>query len=433
MNTRDIISFASPGRLRSVALVAPLFLIIASCSREAPPPEVIRPVKTLVVTSGGELLTRSFSGRVRAAQEAELTFRVAGYLSKFPVREGQHVAKGDLVAQLRQTEFEARKKTVQSQLEQARVALRTLQAGVRPEETLRLESDVRAAEANLARANAQYERAKSLIKTDAVSRAEYEEAETNFRIAGENLTAARQRLKQSATGRKEDIEAQEVAIHGLEQQVREATVQLDDSTLRAPFDGVIAERSVEQNQNVTSGQPIARLQSPDEVDINVDVPESIMASGLTAEGIVETVAEFNSAPGKRFPVNVREVARVADPVTQTFRVRVGMKTPKDVTVLPGMTATVSLTYHQGGKLDNRMLVPFSAVTKDSSGEQVVWIIGGDEIVRHNPVTIGNATDGQVEILQGLQPGTRIAVAGASSLREGMKVHDLGNALGDGLP
>lgn len=433
MKTRDIMSFGNQGGLRGLALVTSILFVIAGCSREAAPPEVIRPVKTLIVTSGGEVLTRSFSGRVRAAQEAELTFQVPGYLAIFPVREGQRVVEGDLVAQLRQAEFQAREKTVQAQLDQARVALRILQSGVRPEEQLRLESDVRAAEANLARANAQYERAKSLIKTDAVSRAEYEEAETNFRVAGENLKAAQQRLNQSATGRKEDIEAQEVAIHGLEQQVWEATVQLGDSTLRAPFDGVIAERSVEQNQNVTAGQPIARLQNPYGVDINVDVPESIMASGITADSIVEIVAEFSSAAGQRFPVTVKEIAKVADPITQTFRIRVGMETPKDVRVLPGMTATVTLRYHQGGKLENRILVPFSAVTKDSSGKQVVWVIGGDQVVRGNPVTMGVATDGQVEILQGLQPGTRIAVAGASYLREGMKVRDLGNALGEGLP
>jgi multidrug efflux pump subunit AcrA (membrane-fusion protein) len=78
-----------------------------------------------------------------------------------------------------------------------------------------------------------------------------------------------------------------------------------------------------------------------------------------------------------------------------------------------------------------LLVPISAVSKEaSSGEQIAWLIGDDFIIKRRPVKIGQASGGQVEIVEGLQPGERIAVAGVSFLRDGMKVRDLGNALGD---
>jgi RND family efflux transporter MFP subunit len=409
----------------------PCFL--AGCSREAAPQaEVVRPIKTMLLTRGGELQTRSFSGRAQAAREAELAFQVPGLLISLPVREGQRVASGDLIAQLRQEEFQARKNTLQSQLEQSRVALRTLQAGVRAEERRRLEANVRAAEARLANAKAQRDRFAELAKSEAVSRTEYDESETKYRVAQEDLEVAKQNLGLSATGRQEYIEAQEAEIRGLEERVREATIQLEDSTLRAPFDGVLAQRFVEEHQNVTVQQPIARLQTPDEVDIAADVPESIMGSGMTADRIVEIIAEFTAAPGVRFPLRIKEVAQVADPTTQTFRVRAGMKTPPSVTVLPGMTATVTLTYRRGGN-DNRLLVPVAAVCKESSGEQVAWVIGEDQTVKRRPVKIGQATGGRLEIIDGLRPGDRIAVAGVTFLRDGMKVRDLGDALGDVRP
>ena len=413
------------------------FLVIflaAGCSREAAPsPEIVRPVKTIVLTPGGELQTRTFSGRAQASQEAELTFQVPGLLVKLPVREGQRIARGDLIAQLRQDEFETRERTLQSQLEQARVALRTLQAGVRPEERLKLEAAVRAAEARLANAKAQHDRFSNLIKTQAVSQAEFEAMETAYRVAQEDLNAAQQRLEKSASGRQEDIEAQEAGIRGLEEQVREAQIQLQDSTLRAPFDGVVAQRFVEEHQNITPQQPIARLQNAEEMDIAVDVPESIMGSGLTAERIVDITAEFTAAPGVRFPVKIIEIAQVADPVTQTFRIRGRMKAPPGAAVLPGMTATVTLTYRRGEEHDNRLLVPISAVSKDSHGEQVAWVVGEDQTVEPRPVKIGEATGGQLEVVSGLQLGDRIVVAGVNFLHEGMKVHDLGGALGNGRP
>jgi RND family efflux transporter MFP subunit len=143
------------------------------------------------------------------------------------------------------------------------------------------------------------------------------------------------------------------------------------------------------------------------------------------------VAEFSHAPGVQFPVRLRELAQAADTATQTFQVRFSMKTPKQTTVLPGMTATVAVTYRRPRTQDHRTFVPISAVTRQDTGHQVVWVLGADATARHRTVTMGEVKDGEVEIVRGLRPGERIAVAGANYLREGMKVRDLGDALGDG--
>src|SRR5262249_43325410 len=144
---------------------------------------------------------------------------------------------------------------------------------------------------------------------------------------------------------------------------------------------------------------------------------------------VQLDAEFSGAPGLQFPVQVREVAQAADPTTQTFRVRAAMKAPADVRLLPGMSATVTFTYRRASILGNRILVPISAVYKDAAGEQIVWVLGSEQGVSRRPVKLGEATGGRIEIVEGLQPGDRIAVAGVTQLREGMKVRDLGDALG----
>jgi len=148
---------------------------------------------------------------------------------------------------------------------------------------------------------------------------------------------------------------------------------------------------------------------------------------------VQILAEFSGAPGSQFPVHIKEIAQRADPATQTFQVRVAMKAPSDVSILPGMSATVALTYRRASILGKRILVPISAVFKDSKGEQSAWVIGSDETVARRPVKLGEATGSQLEIVDGLQAGERIAVAGVTHLREGMKVRDLGDALGGSRP
>src|SRR5690606_25840375 len=106
--------------------------------------------------------------------------------------------------------------------------------------------------------------------------------------------------------------------------------------------------------------------------------------------------------------------------TQTFQVRAAMQAPPDLQALPGMTATVTVNYRRANILGNRILVPISAVYKESSGEQVVWIVGSNQVVSRRPVKVGEATGGQIEIVEGLNPGDRIAVAGVTFLREGLK-------------
>jgi RND family efflux transporter MFP subunit len=383
------------------------------------------------VTAGDEPHLRVFPGKVDASNKVELAFQVPGILVKFPIKEGQKVKKGELIGQLRQEEFQARLDREREALTRERKALKALEAGARPEEQRRLDAQVRAAEATLANARSVSARERRLLARGAISQEAADRSRTAYRVAQDELKAARALREKATVGREEDIAAKQAEVRGLEARVVEANIQLQDSTLRAPYDGVIAQRFVEQDQNVKAKQPVVRFQDVDEIDVVVDVPETTMAGIRTAD-ILRLVAEFSGAPGLQFPVHIKEVAKLADPVTQTFRVRVGMKAPKDLRLLPGMTASVTLSYRRAGILGDPILVPVSAVLEDG-GEQVVWVVGQDQTVARRSVKLGQATGGQLEIVKGLEPGERIAVAGVKFLREGMKVRDLGDALGGGQP
>jgi RND family efflux transporter MFP subunit len=418
--------------MSAVPLALIVVLLLSGCSgKETSNSDVGRPVKTMVVTVGEEARTRSFPGRVESSKNVELAFQVAGLLVQLPVKEGQNVSKGELIAQLRQNEFEARLQALQGQLDQARAALTALRSGERPEQVLRLEAQVRATEARLVNARADFERSTRLLASRAISREAYDRDEANYRVAREDHAAARQMLEKGTTARVEDIEAQEATVRGLEGRVVEANLQLQDSTLRAPYDGIIARRFVDVNQSIRAKEPVVTFQGVDEIEIAVDVPETVMAAEIRSADIIRLVAEFSAAPGLAFPVRITEIAQVADPTTQTFRVRAAMQSPTDVRLLPGMTATATVTYRRAGILGHRILVPISAVFRDSSGEQVAWVVGPDHTVSRRSVKLGDVTGGRIEILDGLQPGDRIAVAGVTHLREGTKVRDLGDALGGG--
>jgi membrane fusion protein, multidrug efflux system len=265
----------------SLPIALAIICLAVGCSRPDPPrSEVVRPVKTLVVVAGDEPHVRVFPGRVKASTTAQLAFRVSGLLARLPVSEGQHVTTGEVIAQLRQDEFQAQLQAAQGQLDQARAALNALRLGERPEERLRREAQVRAAEARLANARAEFERYARLVQRNAVARADYERAETAYRVAQEDHRAALQVLEQGTIARQEDIEAQEAQVRVLESRVVEASLQLEDSTLLAPYDGVIARRFVDEGQNIRAKEPVVQFQDVEEVDIAVDVPETVMIAAL---------------------------------------------------------------------------------------------------------------------------------------------------------
>lgn len=408
-------------------------VIISGCSPSPPAPvgDLIRPVKTLVITAGDDSHVRTFPGKIEASRRVELAFQVPGLLVQLPVKEGQKVEKDAVIGQLRQDEFHARLKALQGQLDQSRAALASLRAGERPEEQLRRESQVRAAQARLANARAELDRTAPLVQSRVVTRSEFEAIETAYHVAVEDLKSTMQLAEKGTVAREEDIAAREAEVRGLEGRVVEANIQFQDTTLRAPYPGVIAQRFVEEGQNVQAKAPIVRLQDLEEVEIVVDVPEAVMAADIQSADVLQMVGELSGAPGVQFPVRLREVAQVADPTTQTFKVRVAMRPPDGVRALPGMTASVTVTYRRAKILGEQISVPISAVLKQENGDQVVWVIGADQLASHRIVKLGRVAGGNVDVLSGLQPGDRIAVAGVTFLRDGMKVRDLSNALGGG--
>lgn len=380
-------------------LVALLIVCLAAgCSSHPPtPPEEVRPVKTMVVSASDQPRVRSFPGRVEASKMVDLAFQVSGVLVSLPFREGERASKGAVLAQLRQDEFQARLESAQAQLDQARAMLR-------------------AAEPKLANARTESERYGRLVATNAVSRSEYDQVQTTYQAA------------------QEDYNAQSAAIRGLEARVVEAKLQSGDSSLRAPYDGVVAQRLVDAGQNIVANNAVIRYQNINDIDIVVDVPEAYIANDIRSAAIQQSLAELSTAPGREFPVRLKETAQIADPKTQIFEVRFALKTPPHITALPGMTASVVLTFRS--PRGRHILVPVTAISRQETGEQVAWVLephGPDNIVHRRLVKIGAPTGDQFEIMDGLEPGDRIVVAGAPFLREGMKVRDLGNALEAGQP
>ncbi len=339
-------------------------LTLTACS-EPPAPdqvEVVRPVKSFLIESTADSGSRTFPARIDAGRRAELSFRVSGMLKQLPVKEGDRMEAGQLVASLDPKD---------------------------------LQLIVNDRKARFDKAERNFSRAKELIKKGNISKMDYDKLEAEYKSAEASLQSAQQDLAYTR--------------------------------LTAPFSGIIAKRHIETFEEVQAKQPIVDLQDISELEVKFDVPESLLrglkteGDGSTKDKVVVTAA-FEGLPGKSFPLTFREITTRADERTQTFQATYVMPELESATILPGMTATVTLDISRFDSGDLPHTVPASAIVGDYKLDPQAWVIEETAMtVKPRTVKVGRLLGEQIEVLEGLQAGDRIVTAGTPFLVEGMKV------------
>lgn len=407
-------------------------LLLAGCAEEAPrEPETVKPIRIFAVGESLVVGGKEFVGRAEASRSAALSFRIPGRLAEIPVRQGEPVAEGQVVARLDPRDLETRVKDVRSQLDQARAVMSQLRSGARAEDINRLRAALEARRSERDEAQADFERYASLRKQDIVSQQEFERIKARRDTAEANLESARQELAIGEKGaRPEEIEAQQAKIRGLEARFEDARNNLADATLRAPFDGVVARVDASGFEDIQANQAIVRLQQTDPIDIVINLAEQDMARDRGEGDAVETgrvVARVRiPAVGDAwYPARVREFQAEADPQTQTFEVTLQIDQPPGEPVRPGMNAVVRGQAPGPDEGDAVFYAPLNAIFSDPELGKCVWRIDPETSrVGKQAVTCGEIVEDQVAIAGGLSAGDRIAASAVNLLREGMQVEPM---------
>ena len=215
----------------------------------------------------------------------------------------------------------------------------------------------------------------------------------------------------------------EARLEVTEAEVKIAEKALEDTEIRAPFEGVIVATYVENFQNVRAKQPVVRLLDITKIEMWVDIPEQLIS---LAPHVKEIVVTFDAFPDRPIPARIKEIGTEASERTRTFPVNLIMDQPEGVQVLPGMAGTSRGRVEVPGG-DGEYEVPMSAVFTDDSAKKYVWLIDeGAMTVAKQEVTPGWMTSHGM-LVDGLEPGQWIATAGVHFLKPGQKVRILDEA------
>ncbi len=206
-----------------------------------------------------------------------------------------------------------------------------------------------------------------------------------------------------------------------------AEKSLEDTEMHAPFDGIIAKRYVENHTKVVASEDIVSLQDINEIEIVIQVPESIMVYATKDIMNQKLKVRFDAIPHEEFEVSVHEYGLDADSQTQTYDVVLTMPTPKGYNFLPGMTATVTSDYflHNLETGLNHIWLPPTAIQGEEEGNKsFVFILNKENKAEKKYIEIGMPTELGVQVISGLNNGDRVVIAGSSYLRDGMLLRAL---------
>lgn len=356
-----------PRRLCASVATLGASLLLAACGQEteaeAPAPRPVR-VVTVEKGQGGQPVT--FTGQVQAQDEAALAFRVPGRMIERSANVGNQVKAGQVVARL-----------------DPQNALNTLRSA---------RAAVAAAESQLVTTSNTFDRQERLLASGFTTRASHDAARTALQAAQSGLDDAEAQLK-----------------------IAEDNVGYTDLVVDAS--GTVTARGAEPGEVVQAGQMILQIARKGGRDAVFDVPANILRAAPADLAI--TVA-LSDDPNVTATGRVREVAPQADPVTRTFRVRVGLDNPPEAMRL-GSTVVGR------GRIANDPVIeiPASALTA-VNGEPAVWVVDpASQTVALRNVQVASFSPANVGVASGLTAGEVVVSAGVQALHPGQKVRLLG--------
>ncbi|PID72528.1 MAG: hypothetical protein CSB34_01590 [Desulfobulbus propionicus] len=218
------------------------------------------------------------------------------------------------------------------------------------------------------------------------------------------------------------LDATMTAYEVAEANLRQRNKDLSDTVIYAPFDGVVAKRYVENHEHIRGKSPVASFKDLSRIEVVTHIPENLVAR-VGIEEIERIQVRFDVDQQTWYPAEMKEHSMQSDPVSRTYDIVVSLEPPKELEILPGMTATVEFERLRGADdRDPVYVVPAASVLGGNNGESYVWVIpeqsGHPEKVQ---VELGALTNDGMEIVGGLGGNERVATAAIHTLLEDMLV------------
>ncbi|PZU91314.1 MAG: efflux transporter periplasmic adaptor subunit [Chelatococcus sp.] len=251
-----------------------------------------------------------------------------------------------------------------------------------------------------------------LVKLDtAILDAELKQLQADLGLARDTYERNRS-LVQRGSGTQVALDESTARLASAEARVQLSQAKLAQSTILAPFDGVVGLRAVGVGDFVAVGKQLITLTNIDPIKVDFRVPEIFLKQVKVGQPINVSV---DAVPGRQFGGKIYAIDPVVDINGRAIRLRATIPNA-DLILKPGLFARILIVVDQR---EQALLVPETAVVPDGVGK-VVFIVENGK-ARRVPVELGRRLPGKVEIVKGLTPQMQVVSSGQMRLRDGAAV------------
>jgi len=409
-------------KLVSILTIMLFSILSIGCERQqqAPPPPPVPVVSTITVSTQPVILETELPGRTSVYKIAQIRPQVNGLIQKRMFTEGSDVKAGQILYQIDPTPFQAavdnalaNLAVMQKSADRARAALNTSIAGITRQQ------------ATLTLAKLNRKRFDELIKANAVSESERDQAVTAAKVAEATLRAVEAQME----GSREAVAVAKAAIHQAKAALKTTRINLGYCSVIAPISGRIGKSNITEGAIVTAYQPVpmATIQQLD--PIYVDVPQAttellhlkhrLQDGSLNHGGNNHNKVRLILEDGTAYPLEgtLQFSDVTVDPTTGSVILRIVFPNPEGI-LLPGMFVRTMI---KEGVDEQAILVPQQGVSRDHKGNPIALIVGADSRVGLRMLTLDRAIGDQWLVSAGLAPGDQVIVEGLMRLRPGATV------------
>ena len=400
-------------------------------------------VKLATATIGAIDATFPATGTLKAFpnRETKITVATAGTLQSLPIRLGQKVARGDVLAQLSTAQVQGQITQAQAALRQSQVAVQQAQASAIGQEAqsstgiLQAQAQVSQAQASLQgdqatliNARQTLSRSQALFNEGLIARKDVETAQLAVRTAQaqvaaqertieaqrQNVAAARAASLQNAVKR-EDVKIARQGVESARAALQTARNQVALYTIRAPISGTLTSVDVGPGATVDTTTPLATLTDLSQLQLSIAI--SADSAGKVSVGQTVTF-EVQTLPNRTFTTRIDALSNGIDATTGTLSALAAVSNTDGRFKDDSLAKIQIVTRHVAAAV----LVPQSAVLSDpQSGETSVVVVGNDKVAHVRTVKVGLSQNGKTQVISGVKPNEKVAVSGQYGLSDGAKV------------
>jgi RND family efflux transporter MFP subunit len=387
------------------AIFSAAILSLGGCSHEenAVNAAAAVPVQTAAIEKVAVDTTTQYSASVEPDTTVEMAFKVDGYVESLlqvgsrNIQEGDSVAKGAVLARVRQSDYRAGLDAASAQTLQAAEALNVAMWQL---------SQV---EAIYKKASLDSERATALYQEKALTKPDYDAARAQLDSTRAQVEAARK-----------NIEAQRNLLDSAKAQERSSAITFEDTALVAPMAAVVLEKRVEPGTLVGRGMPAFRLGNLSTVRMVFGVTDTVI-SGLKLGATL--AVQVDALPDRSVQGRIREIAAAVDPATRLYRIEVAIPNAKGQ-LKAGMMGKVSIPGSQPPVF--LPAVAASALMRSPSDPNAasVYVVetgSGTTLARLRTIRLGSFVGSRATVLAGVREGERVVTGGSQNLVDGAPV------------